>query len=83
MFGWRAPAQWCPYPLMTTQLFVDARLMLGKLLTPALVPLLVCDDCPGSATLAPWDVWPAEVHAEWAGAWKPRALAVHSETGLQ
>ncbi len=73
LFGWSMPTHWYPYPLLTTQLFVDTKLLLGKRLTSGLVPILICDDCPGSATVAPWDVWPADVHVEWAEGWKPLA----------
>lgn len=69
LFDWHTPTQgWWPYPLSASSSFVHTAQLPGGRLAFAAFPILICDACPGSVMVAPWQCWPAPVYAAWAEA---------------
>jgi hypothetical protein len=63
--AWPMPPSVLPYPLfVSTVLFVPSVLP-GRAIALPVVPILICDHLPGSAMVAPWEVWPEHVYAAW------------------
>jgi hypothetical protein len=70
VFHWHTPPSLLPYSLAASSTFIHAaRLPGGRLVFP-FFPLLISDECLGSVIIAPWELWPKDVFAQWADALK-------------
>jgi hypothetical protein len=70
--AWPVPPSVLPYPLcVSTVLFVPSVLP-GRAIALPVLPVLICDQLPGSAMVAPWQVWPEHVYAAWRKAFSQR-----------
>jgi hypothetical protein len=82
VFDWRTPPESMPYPLTASTTYAHAARLPGKRLVFPVLPMLVSDDCPGSVVIAPWQVWPAGVFAQWAEALKDECPYLEEQPGL-
>lgn len=72
VLGWRVPLY--PYAVRASSILANGEVHLpGYALVEPALPVLVCDECPGSVIVAPWQMWPADVY----DAWCERSRAVH------
>lgn len=68
LFAWQTPPELTPYPLLSSSFCIRTTLLPGERVVSRVLPIMVSDDEPGIAIIAPWGLWPREFYNDWCDA---------------